>query len=250
MAPESPISRGGILLTGAGSGIGRALAQRLAERGHALLLAGRTLSKLDETADLCRARAPGARLVVATCDLADSAQAAGLVERARAELGGLAALVNCAGLARVVPLQETDEATLLESLRTNTLGPAALIRAAWPHFVAQRGGCIVNVSSVAAFDPFSGFFAYAASKAALDSMTRSCHVEGKAHGIRAFSVNPGAVETPMLRASFSPSMVPESAALDPSVVAEIIAECIEGARDCERGRSIAVVRGKPVAARG
>jgi NAD(P)-dependent dehydrogenase (short-subunit alcohol dehydrogenase family) len=250
MAHEVPGGAGVTIVTGAGSGIGRALARLLAERGHALLLAGRTQATLDETAALARASAPSARVTAVPCDVGDPARAAALVERARTEFGGLDTIVNCAGVARVVPLQRTDDATLAEALRTNTLGPAALIRAAWPHFVARRRGCIVNVSSVAAFDPLPGFFAYAASKAALDSMTRSCHVEGRAHGIRAFSVNPGAVETPMLRANFPPSVLPEANALDPLAVARVIAECIEGARDAERGRCIAVVRGQPVTARG
>lgn len=128
------------------------------------------------------------------------------------------------------------------AFRTNTFGPATIIRAAWPHFAARRAGCIVNVSSYATVSPFPGLFAYAASKSALDSMTRSCHVEGEPLGIRAFCINPGAVETPMLRALFSEDAVPRATTLDPGEVARVIVDCIEGRRDADRGSPVLLRR--------
>jgi NAD(P)-dependent dehydrogenase (short-subunit alcohol dehydrogenase family) len=99
---------------------------------------------------------------------------------------------------------------------------------------------VVNVSSLASSDPFQGFFAYAASKAALDSFVRSMHREGARHGIRAFSVNPGAVETPLLRSNFPVKVVPASAALAPEAVAMLIVDCIEGRREADRGKTIEI----------
>jgi NAD(P)-dependent dehydrogenase (short-subunit alcohol dehydrogenase family) len=173
-------------------------------------------------------------------DLADSAFAAGVVDRTVAELGGLDVLVNCAGVAPHVPIEGTDEDVLEEAFLNNSFGPAFLIVRAWPHFLRRKAGCVVNVSSLASSDPFQGFFAYAASKAALDSFVRSMHREGARHGIRAFSVNPGAVETPLLRSNFPLKVVPASAALAPEAVAMLIVDCIEGRREADRGRTIEI----------
>lgn len=267
------------LVTGAGSGIGRATAKMLAERGYALMLAGRTLRKLEETRDLCAALAPGANVHVRACDMADGHQARELVRHAiacfrGAELphaqsppharsapsaapgatpsaapsaapnatSGLHAIVNCAGEAPMMPIERTDAAVIERTFRTNTFGPIEVICLAWPHLLAQGHGCIVNVSTYGTIDPFPGFLAYAASKAALDSVTRSCHAEGKAHGIRAFTINPGAVETPLLRTLFSASDLPTERTLHPDDVARVVLDCIEGRRDADCGKVIPVLK--------
>ena len=99
---------------------------------------------------------------------------------------------------------------------------------------------MVNVSSMATQDPFPGFFAYAASKAALNLMARSCATEGREHGIRAFAVAPGAVETDMLRAAFGEDVIPREQTLDPDTVARVIVECVTGERDAQNGDTIPV----------
>lgn len=228
------------LITGAGSGIGHALALMLAERGHHLALVGRSAGKLHGTATSCAAGRPGCRTLVLAGDVADSDFAHACVDRTIAELGRLDVLVNCAGVAPKVPIADTGEDVLEEAFLVNAFGPAFMITRAWPHFCARNTGCIVNVSSLATTDPFPGFFAYAASKSALESLTRSAHGEGKRHGIRAFSVAPGAVETPLLRQNFSEKVLPHAATLDPEAVASLIVDCIEGRRDEDRGKSIAI----------
>jgi NAD(P)-dependent dehydrogenase (short-subunit alcohol dehydrogenase family) len=242
------------LVTGAGSGIGRATAKMLAERGYALMLAGRTLRKLGETSDLCAALAPGANVHVRACDMADGHQARELVRHAIAcfrgatpsaapnATSGLHAIVNCAGEAPMLPIECTDAAVIERTFRTNTFGPIEVICLAWPHLLAQGHGCIVNVSTYGTIDPFPGFLAYAASKSALDSVTRSCHAEGKAHGIRAFTINPGAVETPLLRTLFSASDLPTERTLHPDDVARVVLDCIEGRRDADCGKVIPVLK--------
>ncbi|MBL9141116.1 MAG: SDR family oxidoreductase [Phycisphaerae bacterium] len=235
-----------IAITGAGSGIGRELAVLLAARGHALVLIGRTQSKLDAALESCRsARSASSalpRLHALACDLAVPALARGAVRNAIEALGGLDAWVNCAGEAPLLPIAETTDASVERVFRTNAFGPAAAISEAWPQFVAQGHGCIVNVSTYGTLDPFPGFLAYAASKSALDSMTRSCHVEGRSHGIRAFSINPGAVETPMLRALFSADDLPTERTLHPRDVATVIVDCIEGRRDQDCGQVIPLLK--------
>jgi 3-oxoacyl-[acyl-carrier protein] reductase len=99
---------------------------------------------------------------------------------------------------------------------------------------------VVNVSTLGVMDPFPGFFAYAASKAALDSFTRSVAREGRSSGIRSYCVNPGAVETAILRANFSEKVLPREKTLKPEAVAEVIVRCIEGERTDDHGKSIAL----------
>lgn len=228
------------ILTGAGSGIGRAAALMLARSGHTLHLVGRTESKLAATAEVIRQERPDAAVRIHAIDLSDSELAAGVVDDALARDAGVDCLVNCAGIAPLAPIERTDEALLEHAFWTNAFGPAFLISKCWPHFKERRAGCIVNVSSIASIDPFPGFFAYAASKSALDSFTRSCHAEGARAGIRAFCVNPGAVETPLLRTNFPEKVIPHSRTLEPETVAQVIVDCIEGRRDGDRGRPIPI----------
>ena len=227
------------IVTGAGSGIGRATAVALAARGHALTLAGRTESKLRETAAACVA-AGATEPIVVVGDLADSDIAHAVVDRTVAERGGIDALVNCAGSAPLAAIDRTDEEVIEDAFMNNAFVPAFLIVRAWPHFKGKRAGCVVNVSSLASSDPFHGFFAYAAAKSAVDSYVRSMHAEGAKLGIRAFCINPGAIETPMLRKNFPESVLPAARALPPEAVAAVIVDCIEGRRDQDRGKSIVV----------
>ncbi len=231
-APGSP--RRVALVTGAGSGIGRAVAVGLAARGFALALVGRTRATLEATA----AAAAADDALILACDIADSERAAGVVDRTVERFGRLDALVNNAGIAPLRPIAETDEELLEEVFYANTFGPAFLIARAWPIMVVQRGGRIVQVSTIGTVDPFAGFFVYAASKSALDSFTRSIANEGAAHGILGFSVNPGAVETPLLRQNFGPELLPPERTLTPDAVAAVVIACAIGDRDSDNGRTI------------
>lgn len=224
------------IITGAGSGIGRATAEMLAPLGHALVLVGRTEAKLLDTLDAVRDS--GADAMVATADLQDAEHAAAVVHQAMERFDRIDAIVNSAGVAPLLPIEKTTEEVLEETFRINAFGPAFLIVEAWPIFRRQKSGCVVNVSTLGTSDPFPGFFAYAASKSALDSFTRSCAREGRSIGVRAFCVNPGAVETPLLRKNFPAHVLPPERALKPEAVAEVIVECIAGKRDHEHGRTI------------
>jgi NAD(P)-dependent dehydrogenase (short-subunit alcohol dehydrogenase family) len=235
------------IITGAGSGIGRAIALRLHREGWRLLLLGRTESKLQETEALCLKRgasdegaSSGIKLV--TADVSDATSARQVVATALSHFGRLDALVNNAGRADVAPIDQTSADLLEKTFAVNVFGPAHLIAAAWPVFKRQKGGVVVNISSFASFDPFTGFFVYGASKAALDSLTRSTAGEGAEIGVKAYSVNPGAVETSMLRSAFSTEALPEHKALDPRTVAEVAWECIAGLREHDNGRAIPVMR--------
>jgi NAD(P)-dependent dehydrogenase (short-subunit alcohol dehydrogenase family) len=120
------------------------------------------------------------------------------------------------------------------------MGTANAIAKAWPIFKRQGSGCIINVSTMGTENPFPGFFAYAASKAAVELMIKSCAKEGAAFGVRAFAVAPGAVETETLRAVFSEQAIPPGACMKPEQIAEVIVECVLGKRDERNGDTIYV----------
>lgn len=228
------MSRPVAIVTGAGSGIGRCVARQLAEEGFALVLVGRTAAKLEETA---RGLGENPHLLVAA-DLAERAEPGRIVADCIDRFGRLDCLVQVAGIAPLAPLAETDDALLAACFEANAFGPARLIRAAWPHFARQRGGRVVNVSTIGTLDPFPGFFAYAASKSALDSFTRSAAREGAAIGVEAWSVNPGAVETPLLRQNFGEAVIPSHRTLSPEAVARVVVDCVMARRSEPSGSII------------
>jgi NAD(P)-dependent dehydrogenase (short-subunit alcohol dehydrogenase family) len=226
---EGPVA----IVTGAGSGIGRSAAVMLSGRGWRLVLAGRREERLAETAGMLAG--PSA---VVVADVGDLAEAAEVVDSALERFGRIDALINNAGWAPLAPIEKTGVEMLEEVFAVNALGPAAMISRAWPVFRAQKSGCVVNVSTMGTADPFPGFFAYAAAKAAVESMVRSCVVEGRKFGVRAFAVAPGAVETEMLRANFSEKALPSRKCLKAEDVAAVIVACVLGERDGESGKVI------------
>jgi len=233
MSDAHPVS----IVTGAGSGIGAACARLLADRGHAVVLVGRRHDRLEHTR---ASMAEPSRHLSLAADIADSGLAYDIVDRAVAAFGRLDALVLCAGSAPHKPIDQTTEEVLEEAFFVNAFGPAFLITRAWPQLKSQRAGRIVLVSTLGTVDPFPGFFAYAAAKSATDSFARSIKTEGKAYGIKGFAVNPGAVETAMLRQNFSEKVVPAHRALPPEHVAAIVVACACGERDEDNGKSILV----------
>ncbi len=228
----------GAIVTGAGSGVGRAVALLLAESGFDLALVGRRVETLEATAAEAQQAHPERVIRCVQADLSRDDAAAEIVSSARKTLPRIDTLVNNAGVAPLLPIEESDAEVLSSAFETNALGPGRLISALWPILVDQRAGCIVNVSSMATQDPFPGFFAYAASKAAVNLFAASCAKEGAEYGIRAFSVAPGAIETDMLRALFDESLLPASACLAPEDVARVVVACVKGERDEDNGRTI------------
>ena len=224
------------IVTGGGSGIGRELALLLHEAGHAVVIAGRRPERLLET--IAQGSGSPDRWLAHPADLRNDLAAATLVDSTIARFGRIDTLVNCAGVAPLRPLHATDEPLLIDTFEVNAFGPAALIRRCWPHFLQQGSGCIVSVSTLGTTDPFAGYFAYAAAKSALDSMTRSAAREGRDHGIRVFGVNLGCVETDMLRGNFSKALIPGERAHSPRVAAAFLKTFIDGQRDSDQGMCV------------
>jgi len=227
------------IVTGAGSGIGLATSARLAREGYALALVGRRGPVLaDAAAEIARVTGVSpSRLVSISADVSRPEDIDRVVDHTTTTLGGIDVLVNNAGLGEVLPIPRTDWDALRRVFDLNALGVGYLIHRAWPSLYERRG-CIVNVSSYAALDPFDGFFAYGATKAAVNLMTISASREGAARAVRAFSVAPGAVETPLLRTAFGEDIVPRHACLTPDDVAAVIGDCVAGRRDADNGRTI------------
>lgn len=228
--PPNPVA----IVTGAGSGIGREAARLLAEAGHLVALVGRRREKLSETAGLI---GPDRCLVVAA-DLGEPGAVERVVSATLDKWGRVDVLVNNAAVAELSPIDRTTPEMLAGLFAVNTYAPALLIARLWTTFAAQRRGCVINISSMSSIDPFPGLSVYGASKSALESLTRSTANEGRAHGIRAFSIAPGAVEAPMLRAFWSPAEIPESRTLAPADVATVIVDCVLGKREGELGQTI------------
>lgn len=223
------------IVTGAGSGIGRAICQRLAARGYRVALVGRTEEKLLATgSDL-----PAGSWAAVPADVADPAQARGLVGAVQQRLGRLDVLVNNAGWSPSKPIAEHTDEDIRAIFAVNTIGPIAAIAAALPVFTAQGSGCVVNVSSVASEDPFPGLSVYGGAKAAMNTITLGIANEcGDA--VRAYCVAPGAVETDLLRSIIDTDALPPEKTLDPSEVAAVIEQCVLGERPEPSGSTIFV----------
>lgn len=223
--------------------MGLALARLLRREGWGVALAARSTDALERAAADLRGAIPGeAPIVVLPTDIGEREQVRRMIAEAHARLGRVDALVNNAGLATLVPIGKTEPETIERSFAVNALGPAWATHFAWPIFEAQRGGCIINTSTMGTADPFPGFFAYAASKASVNLMARSCAKEGAAIGVRAFAIAPAATETPMLRGLFDAKKVPPAACMTPEDVARVMRDCILGRRDQDNGKTIFLKR--------
>ena len=182
------------LVTGAASGIGRATAVLLAERGAAVACLDVNGDGLAETA-----AAIGERAATLVCDVTDLAAVETAVARAAAELGGLDAVANVAGVGDFTgDVTEIAPEEWTRVLAINLTGAFHVSRAAIPHLRAAGGGAIANVSSQFGLVGCLASPAYCASKAGLIGLTRAMAVDHTEEGIRVNCVCPGPIDTPML----------------------------------------------------
>ena len=160
-----------ILVVGASSGIGRALAAQAARAGGRVVATARRAERLEDLR-----REGHGDLTVVGADVRRDADCAAVVERTVAVLGGLDALIYAAGMSNLSPLQETDGEAWRMILETNVVGAALTCRAALPHLVASQGRAVF-LSSVSSDDPRPFLVAYGASKAALDAQIKGWRSE-------------------------------------------------------------------------
>jgi len=203
------------VVTGAGSGIGRATAVRLAAEGLHVLAAGRTPATLEETAALHDGIQPLLTDISAEEDVERLAAAA-------TQAGRLRVWVNNASVVDPAPFAELDPPRWDAVLGVNLRGTYLCCRAAFAAMAGTGGGTIVNLGSLSGVpnvEKFPGLAAYNVSKAGVLALTEAVALEGRAHGVRCVALSPGAVDTEMLRRA-APHLKP---GVTPDDVAAIIA---------------------------
>ena len=189
-----------VLVTGAGSGIGREAARAFAERGAIVYAADLNEAGLADTRDLINEL--GGRVQAVTADVSDEAQVAALLERIATDAGRLDVAFNNAGIAGQAhrledyPTEDFDR-VIAVNLRSVFLG----MKHELPLLKQSGGGAIVNTASVAALTGPGGMSAYAASKHGVHGLTRVAAMENAAHGVRVNALAPGWTETPMVVAA-------------------------------------------------
>jgi 3-oxoacyl-[acyl-carrier protein] reductase len=182
------------VITGAGRGIGAAIAIKLADMGARSIVSGRTRVALEQTAVAIHAK--GGQSKVIECDLTDLGSVEALAEHVGREFGRIDILVNNAGIrGQQGPLQELPPDGWDNIVNTHLRGVYYVIRAFAPLMIRARNGHIINISSLAGKNPIANGAAYAASKWGLNGLSYSVAEELRAHNIRVSVICPGSVHT-------------------------------------------------------
>lgn len=203
-----------VIITGGGTGFGAAIARALAAEGAQCVLAGRRREALEAVAAEL-----GSRAHIIPTDVLEPSQLQNLIDETIRLFGKLDILVNNAGIYEPLPFMEITPENWEATLNTNLRSVFQLTQLAWPHLIQSRGQ-VVNISSTAGVQGFEGCAAYSASKFGLNGLTEVLAIEGKPHGIRAFSVCPAAADTPMWQTRTTSNV------LDKMMKAETIAETV------------------------
>ena len=178
------------LITGAGSGFGRAITEAAVAAGDVAVATARRVASLDDLA----AAYPG-QVDVLPLDVADAAAIDATVRDVISRYGRIDVLANNAGRTHVGAVEETTGAELRDLFEVHVFGPTALTRAVLPHMRSRRSGAIVQISSMGGQMSFAGFGAYSATKFALEGLSEALADEVRPLGIKVLIVEPGAFRT-------------------------------------------------------
>jgi len=185
-----------IVITGASTGIGRALAKELAGRGHALGLTARRMALLEQLRDELRAdNGKQLRVELAVLDVCQTAGVGATLHDLFARLGGVDTIVVNAGANDVTHVGGDSLDKELNLIQTNVAGAIATIHAATEHFLQRGAGHIVGISSLASLQPIASQAAYCASKAAFSMYLKSARIELRRKGIEVTDILPGYIKT-------------------------------------------------------
>jgi NAD(P)-dependent dehydrogenase (short-subunit alcohol dehydrogenase family) len=191
-----------MIVTGAGNGLGLAVALRLASEGARVALVDVNSQALEEATNSVLAEAPDSETVSITADVSDEGQVKSYVEQTIQAFGRIDGLYNNAGIeGKQHPVEEYDAAMLDKVLDINLKGVLYGMKHTLPHLKAQGSGAIVNASSVGGIRAIPNLVAYVASKHAVAGMTKQTAVEYGQHGVSINAIAPGAIMTEMVKGS-------------------------------------------------
>jgi 3-oxoacyl-[acyl-carrier protein] reductase len=224
-AGTKPLSQQVAVVTGAGRGIGAAIAGILADMGAKVVLCGRTRQGLEATAEAISG--DGGESEIAECDVTDLGSIEALAQRVERTLGRIDILVNNAGIGGFGgPLHQLEPAAWEKILNTNLRGVYYMIRSLAPLMIRAKGGHIINISSLAGKNALPNGAAYAASKWGLNGLSYSVAEELRAHNVRVSVICPGSVNT-----EFSPHVGKDaSKMLQPEDIAHAVAMLVTQAQ--------------------
>jgi NAD(P)-dependent dehydrogenase (short-subunit alcohol dehydrogenase family) len=236
------------IVTGAGRGIGKAIALRLAADGACVTLTARTLPQLEATA--AEIRASGGVATVVAADVRDR-DAVGRVVAAARRQGPVSILVNNAGVAGPYgPIGDCDALEWWAAQQIHVLGPLLFMSALIPQ-MRETGGRIINIVSRAALEPVPRLSAYGVGKCTATRLTETVDLENREHGVRAFALHPGTILTEMARGTLSSPEAQhwiadglaflkdrraEDSAADLARCCDVVAACAAGRYDALAGR--------------
>ena len=196
-----------ILVTGAASGIGLAIAEHFLHEGAKIFAIDQNAAALELAGARFAAHGDAAILAV---DVTVDAQVGEAMVHARSRLGGLDGIVNAAGIDLQRSFADMTSAEWNRVLAVNLTGPSLVCLAALPALRESGHGTIVNIASGAALRPLENRAAYCASKAGLVMLTKALAIDLAPFGIRANAICPGIIDTPMFRASYESAAVPQA----------------------------------------
>ena len=244
-----------VFVTGAGRGVGRAIARRFARDGYAVALTGRSHVHLRDTAsDIL---ASGAEALALTCDVTERGDVARAVALAEQRLGPIDVLVNNAGIAESAPFVSMEDESWDRTVTVNLTGTYNCMRAIVPGMLERRYGRVINIASTAARMGFPYTAAYVASKHGVLGLTRAVALEAKGRGVTVNAICPGWIDTEMTRQSIAriveragrtteeargilEQMNPQGRLIDPEEVAAVAAYLASPAADAVNGQDLDV----------
>ncbi|OUD31174.1 3-ketoacyl-ACP reductase [Flavobacterium sp. FPG59] len=185
------------LVTGAGKGIGKAIALALAKEGVNVILVARTQEEIDSVA--AKVRSLRVKALAITADVADINSVNAAVEKALSEFGAIDILINNAGIASFGKFLELEPTDWERIIQVNLMGPYYVTRAVVPNMIERQTGDIINISSTAGLAGNAMTSAYSASKFALLGLTDSLMQEMRKHNIRVTALTPSTVATDMAK---------------------------------------------------
>lgn len=225
------------VITGAGSGIGRATAIEMHNRGYRVALVGRRIEALRETGEMLGSDEDEMWCAVAA-DLADESQAQKIANRVVWAFERIDVLINNAGSVSRKKIGDHPPMSVNAVFGINALAPINTTIGALSLMLENERSAVINVSSMASVDPFPGLSVYGCAKAAMNAFSKGLANEYAERGLIAYTIAPGAVETQMLRNILDETMVPPEACLSPEDIARVIADCAQGKRDEPNGSTI------------